>query len=800
MPQKVLKFTGINRMVNEYQNSGACEELINLRPEAGGYSVIKNKKTVKSNISYSSYYIHSFGAKNNTIYVDNGVVYTLSSKGPISITKTFEQKKGVSVTFAGNVMLVYCEETSSQEAFKYEGESYKPNDIDIKQIRYTYFNYGNKVSVSVTPDNTSIETINNSLREAVTKFYSENKSGLCGMAVVGCTYELESGQEIWSTAFTVANQAEHPFVGSSSITVSGASSVSVTLNFDESELVGVKKVNIYATRPVFPYRVENGPTGAVSVRDREEDVNLDGQLMYFQGSVTPKTKNTFSLNFGYNQPVDRIMDVTQGCIERVGKTVSYNNRFHYYQSSVTHILQTPTVSKAEQNESIASEHWWAPLAKIEGEWYPINVKCKFDITNKLDFVYPMANVKELAFVRGRTSGGEDNLEYEYTFFVELNDSSAYNYSYAFDVEVNTESADALYLTLERKGRLWGQWTETKVPWKSETNVLNVSDHLNPFVFPINYSYNFGGEIEDIATAYLPISSTQAGQYPLTVFTSNGIYALEQGSGSVLYSNIVPLQPNVIDGKAAATPHGTFFVSSKNLYVLDGREAISVSSSLNGDRELNIRDTKAYKSLCCGEGGSKIYDFSGVLSKEDFEKYIVDSRLTYDQLQNELIISSIKEDVDYSYVLNINTKQFHKVGRKYVQSISGARYVLETKDGVTNVVDLHEEVEGEQPILLQSRPFSLEMLYTHIQRLQMFVDAKLGEGQNLCLSVFGSDNLYDWKCIISAQKHDTVLRQITTNRAAKSYKDYVILINGTVSTDTDLSEIIADYTVVSRRIG
>jgi hypothetical protein len=67
-------------------------------------------------------------------------------------------------------------------------------------------------------------------------------------------------------------------------------------------------------------------------------------------------------------------------------------------------------------------------------------------------------------------------------------------------------------------------------------------------------------------------------------------------------------------------------------------------------------------------------------------------------------------------------------------------------------------------------------------------------------VFGSDNLYDWKCIISAQKHNTVLRQIRTNRAAKSYKDYVILINGLVSTDTDLSDIIADYTVVSRRLG
>ena len=59
---------------------------------------------------------------------------------------------------------------------------------------------------------------------------------------------------------------------------------------------------------------------------------------------------------------------------------------------------------------------------------------------------------------------------------------------------------------------------------------------------------------------------------------------------------------------------------------------------------------------------------------------------------------------------------------------------------------------------------------------------------------------DWKPIISAQKQNTVLRQIRTNKAPKSYKDYIIIIAGLVSTDTDLSDIIADYTVVSRRLG
>jgi hypothetical protein len=102
--------------------------------------------------------------------------------------------------------------------------------------------------------------------------------------------------------------------------------------------------------------------------------------------------------------------------------------------------------------------------------------------------------------------------------------------------------------------------------------------------------------------------------------------------------------------------------------------------------------------------------------------------------------------------------------------------------------------------IKSRPLSLEEYYTHIQRLLMHVDVHLQGEQYLCLSVFASDNLYDWKCIMSSQKKETILRQIRTNKAPKSYRDYIILITGMVDTNTDLSDLIADYTVVNRRLG
>jgi hypothetical protein len=95
---------------------------------------------------------------------------------------------------------------------------------------------------------------------------------------------------------------------------------------------------------------------------------------------------------------------------------------------------------------------------------------------------------------------------------------------------------------------------------------------------------------------------------------------------------------------------------------------------------------------------------------------------------------------------------------------------------------------------------IEAFFTHIQRLILLADARLKNNQYFTISVFGSDNLNDWKCIISSQKMDTAFRQIRTNRAAKSYRDYVVLITGMVNPDTDISDLIADYTVVNRRLG
>lgn len=817
MPQKVIRLKGINRAISEFQTSGECEELINVRIDSGGScTIVKPKSIIADEVRYIKLHEHSFGSTQNLIAITyNGEVVLVDKEGNGHSTITKEYiGKDIDVSSAGNVLVVFCKEENSQLVFKFEDGVYSKHELVLPKIKARIYYKADGAGLtrySAIAEDDSLNAYNEALGKAASNLYYNNPQSLCGASVIGCTYELEDGKEIWSTAFIVANYnralySRIPEIDTSTrkVTIYGTTT-KVYFDIEPTFSNNVKSIKVYASKPILTSEITSTATSGRVATSVSLD-NLSNQIMYYQGSISPnETSVTFDLNFGAEMVGEAIMDVTSGCVNRVGNIISYNNRFHYYDSQLVHMIQTPTASRRILDAVEARYDTWVAYVYLNGEWKLINNLYSFGSTfsiqgneykdEKIDVIYPMAGVKKMAFVRANIdSDGNVRIIDEDMFYVNLSDSGAYNYSYAFDV---TPRIVPTGIFLDDKQR-WGNF-DTEVFWKDESNAINVSDQYNPFVFPVEYSYAFSGEVLDIATSYLPISATQVGQYPLTVFTSVGIFALEQGSGSVLYGNIIPLQPLVIKGKSISTPVGTFFVSSKNLYLLSGRDAVDVSRPLMGKPESTPKALKTYKALCCSSAND-LYDFTDALSQFNFESIISDVSLVYDQLQNELYISSNNESVKYSYVLNLSTRLFHKVPFKFKGSRTSSRYALRLTNQ-TDVVDLFEEHDkASQPILLQSRPMSLEVFYTHIQRIMMLIDTAVVDEQYLFLSVFGSNNLFDWDCIISSQKRDVVLRQIRTNKAARSYKDYVILINGAVPTDTNISDIIADYTVVNRRLG
>ena len=210
MPQKVLKFSGINRRANEFQSSGGCEELINLRPAIeGGYQVVREKYIHMADVEYSAYYEHRFGDTYNVIVVTTvGEVRWIDSSGKSTLITDAFAGKHITVSSAGNVVVIYCEDKKQQLVYRFENGEYEGYSIDIKPIKDARIEYGMtrpQASCTAVADNESVGAFNDALQKAFSGYHYENPNGLCGAAVVGCAYELEDGSEIWSTAFVVAN-------------------------------------------------------------------------------------------------------------------------------------------------------------------------------------------------------------------------------------------------------------------------------------------------------------------------------------------------------------------------------------------------------------------------------------------------------------------------------------------------------------------------------------------------------------------------------------------------------------------
>lgn len=802
MPQKVLKFAGINRAVNEFQAAGACEELVNLRPSAYGLNCVRKKKVLIGTAADEYKFIveHSFGSESNFLAATADSVIWIEKDG--THRQTIISSVNVSnISYAGNVVVITMSD-GAQKTFRFLEDSYQNYATVVPSIRlsvalsdFTASAFGSRANLD------DIGVSREALSNAMSLFYKKNIHGLAGPILIGCTFELEDGNEVWSSGFSIIDPTKDVRFTNvknteSAITVYGAKKA--TLSFDIvnnfSNASGIKNIKFYSSTPLTPYEVQTVEDTDIcyAVKIDNKEINLAGQPMYLQKTLSFRKSGEFLLNTEYALAANDLMPVTAGAISRTGDVVSYNNRFHYYDSDVVHTLQGMSygvhsnreLPEASNTVDIRSALLCVVIDNgkkriLVQESKSINVQ----ISTKMDFIYPLGGIKEGYLKTFKADGGVS------WYKIEFNDSESYNFSYALDymlsVTCDAPSYDEL---IEVHGQ--------SIYLREETNAINVSAPYNPFVFPVNYSYSFGGEVLDVVTSYLPISSTQIGQYPLTVFTNNGIYALEQGSGAVLYGNIVPLQPMVIDGHAKATPHGIFFFSSRSLYALVGREVVDISLAIKGKLEQSLRNTNGYNAIV-----DIFFGKPDSLTDIDFEDFSVGATLAYDQLNNELYISNTpKEGTCYSYVFNLDTKAFHTLDRCYIQHPSEYRYTLEHDMNQMDVVDLHTEEDTTKAIFLQSRPFALDTLYSHINRLLMLVDAKLEGDQSLSISVFASDNLHDWKCIISAQKKNTVLRHIRTNRAAKSYRDYVIVISGLVGTDTDLSDIIADYTTVSRRLG
>ncbi|NDV77832.1 hypothetical protein [Dysgonomonas sp. 511] len=189
---------------------------------------------------------------------------------------------------------------------------------------------------------------------------------------------------------------------------------------------------------------------------------------------------------------------------------------------------------------------------------------------------------------------------------------------------------------------------------SEPNKIKVSELNNPVGFPNANTYQVGnGTILAMATNAMNVSDRNYGQYPLYVFTTQGIWNMNIGDGEVLYSTLSAPTSSETPTTAIVgeTPYGVAFTTQRGLSIINGQAVQFISPQIE-QRPLPLSiETNAH---CDGVVFLPVYEkFSDIL------KGI--SALIYNPYHNELIINTPGKDSNF--VLRLDYNQFYQSTEK-----------------------------------------------------------------------------------------------------------------------------------------
>ena len=187
------------------------------------------------------------------------------------------------------------------------------------------------------------------------------------------------------------------------------------------------------------------------------------------------------------------------------------------------------------------------------------------------------------------------------------------------------------------------------------NKIYVSSFENPFYFPIEGRFTFQSSIVGIAVVSAALSQGQFGQFPLYVFTEDGIWTMETNSvGSFVTSK--PLSRDVCVNPASITSldNAVVFVTDKGVMMLTGSQVKNISPNMNGrhytldgDARVIIENYPEYSKF-----------MPAITDNTAFMAFMKKASIAYDYAGQRLICIAPEEK--YQYVYKIDTDTWHKV--------------------------------------------------------------------------------------------------------------------------------------------
>lgn len=789
MSTQLIRFNGINRNVNQSDaNIGDCEEMINVRSEGGILKIEKDKKQISlRNILYKRIITHQLSDTTNYIgFDDKGIVWFDPETGNI-IKRLYDSEDNhdnIAINTINNMLIVSDSNIINNVVLLFKDNSYSifidkdglKIPIYINHLIWSYDltiggnDYMNPFFYYQCTLDSSEDENRKSLQATINRFLKEHPDYIMGYYLVGMNFTL------WDNTETeIQNlQAFYPLnapQNKSFLLEKDLPLIETTANnyyLDMSDFLHIhwvnigipddqrkteyaeyiKSVNIYMSNPISSIRFEDNYISISSKKYNTlfiKDADLANELMYKVDSIDIKNIlndegiRTVTLKPGNNEIVtNKTLDIASSNRTRAGKIKIYNNRAHFYNCI--------TKLDLSQGYSVKSLDKAGDLAANTD--YEANMYIYIRNNDAKEIVLQYPNIPLKSYNTSEPYASlldymiiiQDSRAYKIVFThnntyaeVELLPSLRYNYAYAYLAKLEFQEGNK-YADIHPNDTY------------PEYNAINVTAQNNPIFFPVEHSYMFDGAVKDIAYATESITESQVGQYPFYIFTDRGIYSLEQGTGTVLYSNKILINTDRIlkPSSTCITRNGVAYIANNSVYILSGRHNLNISLDLKGPIDTDIRQNQSY-DLCCAN--IKLYDISQYLSGDTFDKYLDNAHLCYSSIADDLYVSN--PDYPYSYVFSFIHKKWHKISESYTNINSTL---------IQRIVNITEStmIAATGSIDINSIIIKPEHTFNASYKFSITTDYKSGANERFALIINGDE------VATTSSKYATELHMIIAN--------------------------------------
>lgn len=335
------------------------------------------------------------------------------------------------------------------------------------------------------------------------------------------------------------------------------------------------------------------------------------------------------------------------------------------------------------------------------------------------------------------------------------------------------------------------------------NVLKVSTVDNPLYFPTARTYKFEGSIKGVATNAEAISTGQFGQYPLFVFTTEGIWAMQvDASGQGAYVSQSPFSREVCSGAVCPVSGGIVFTTARGVMVISGGQVMELSAPLDGLENLMLQGN--LMTAIFGKAGK------GLIPPVQIREYLkpvegYETKLAYNYLHNEVILSNAKRG--YSYVYSLTNQEWSIIDNVF-DVITNSYPELVVYNNIEKKIYEFAEGNDPVPIVAITRPVKVDTL--DFKRLRQAALRCTFEG-SLNFYVLGSNDGASFVCITGKEcptksEVESGITSVSTQRdlitsmsRSKQYKYIAIAVAGNMRGRISLAEMLVEGGFASNQL-